>query len=245
MANVLKCAINTICRIIVKAGEDCISSDDFIDYLKAKGVNIGHKTKFFDPKSNVVDVTKPWMLKIGSYCKITSGVVILAHDYSRSVLRRSHNAILAYGKDTVIGDNVFIGMNAIILCGCHIGNNVIIGAGSVVSGNIPDNVVITGNPAKIIRTMDEHFEIRKRKNIEEAKNNFRRFKETYGRNPTIKEMGHFFPLYCHAEQELIEAGIDLNWSGDEKTEILQSFLNTEHLYESYEEFCKDVENCNR
>lgn len=245
MRNPVKQIVRKICRNIVRiggGGNVCIDSEDFVANLRAKGVIIGKKTKFFDAGSNVVDVTKPWMLKIGSYCKITHGVIILAHDYSRSVLRRSHNAILAEGKDTIIGDNVFIGMNAIILSGSHIGNNVIIGAGAVVSGNVPDNVVIGGNPAKVIRTMDEHYEIRKRKNLDEAKNDFRKFKERKGTNPTIKEMGHFFPLYCHTEQDLIDAGIDLNWSGDERDEILHSFLNIEHPYESYEAFCKDAEN---
>ena len=85
-----------------------MSSEDYVAELRQKGIQIGDKTKFFDAASIIIDTTRPWVLKIGSYCKITHGVVILAHDYSRSVLRRSHNAILAEGKSTVIGDNVFI-----------------------------------------------------------------------------------------------------------------------------------------
>lgn len=50
-----------------------------------------------------------------------------------------------------IGDNCFIGMNSIILKGTTLGNNVIVGAGSVVHGTFPDNCIIAGNPAKIIR----------------------------------------------------------------------------------------------
>ena len=217
-----------------------ISSEGFIAYLRKKGFSIGEGTKFFDPASTFVDPTRPYMLRIGFYCKITRGVVILSHDYSRSVLRRSHGAILAEGKDTLIGDNVFIGMNAIILAGSHIGSNVIVGAGSVVSGTVPDNVVVAGNPARVIRTMDEHYEIRKGNNLKEAKNQFNLFRARNGRIPTIKEMGHFFPLFCHTEQELVDAGINLNWSGDERDEILQSFLNSEHLYENYEAFCNDA-----
>ena len=51
-----------------------------------------------------------------------------------------------------IGNNVFLGVNAIVLMGAHIGNNSIVGAGSVVTGKFGDNSVIAGNPAKIIRT---------------------------------------------------------------------------------------------
>lgn len=55
-----------------------------------------------------------------------------------------------------IGDNVFIGCNCIILKGTCIGNNSVVGAGSIVHGNFPDNVIIAGNPAKIIRTIENN-----------------------------------------------------------------------------------------
>lgn len=51
----------------------------------------------------------------------------------------------------VIGDNVTIGCHACIIGGVHIGNNVIVGAGSVVVKDVPDNCIVAGNPAKIIR----------------------------------------------------------------------------------------------
>lgn len=60
---------------------------------------------------------------------------------------------LEYGKPIVIGDNVWIGGGAIILPNLNIGNNVVIAAGSVVTKNIPDNVVVGGNPAKIIKNL--------------------------------------------------------------------------------------------
>lgn len=50
-----------------------------------------------------------------------------------------------------IGDGCFIGANSIILKGTHIGTNCVVGAGSVVSGTFPDNVIIAGNPAKIVK----------------------------------------------------------------------------------------------
>ena len=53
-----------------------------------------------------------------------------------------------------------VGMKSIILMGSQIGNNVIIGAGAVVSGNIPDNVVVAGNPAKVVCTLDDYMNVR-------------------------------------------------------------------------------------
>jgi len=56
-------------------------------------------------------------------------------------------------KEVIIGRNVWIGTNTIVLKGFHIGDNSIIGAGSVVNGHIPANVITAGSPARVIRTL--------------------------------------------------------------------------------------------
>lgn len=169
--------------------------DVFNTILKLEGFKVGKGTMFYDPNSMTIDRERPWMLEIGEYCKITKGTIILTHDYSRSVLRRAYGEIIGEASKTVIGNNVFIGMNSIILMGSKIGNNVIIGAGSVVSGIIPDDVVVAGNPAKVIRTLGEHFQRRKNRVVGEAKLFVTTFYDRYKRIPTVKEMNAFFPLY--------------------------------------------------
>lgn len=65
------------------------------------------------------------------------------------------NELLEYGKPVVIGDNVWVGGNTVINPGVSIGNNVVIGSGSVVTKDIPDNVVAAGNPCRVIRTITQ------------------------------------------------------------------------------------------
>ena len=57
------------------------------------------------------------------------------------------------GKRPIIGDNVSLGANVTIIGGVHIGNNVIVGAGSVVVKDVPDNCVVAGNPARVIKSV--------------------------------------------------------------------------------------------
>src|SRR5699024_8853169 len=146
-----------------------ITSLEFTRYLALHGVKVGKGTHFFDPTTTTVDIQRPWMLHIGEYCKVTQNVTILCHDYSRSVLRRKYGEIIGEAKETYIGDNVFIGVNSVICMGAHIGNNVIIGASSVVTGNIPDDSVVAGVPARRISSLDQYYKKRKKCYIEEAK----------------------------------------------------------------------------
>lgn len=67
---------------------------------------------------------------------------------------KTRNSGLEYAKPITIGNNVWIGGNATIYPGVTIGNNVVVAAGSVVTKSFPEDVVIGGNPAKIIKTID-------------------------------------------------------------------------------------------
>ena len=63
---------------------------------------------------------------------------------------------LQYNKDVYIGENTWIGANVVIVPGIHIGKNVVIGAGSVVTKDIPDDVIAVGNPCRVFREVGEH-----------------------------------------------------------------------------------------
>ena len=207
------------------------TSDDMIQYLRLNGVKVGEGCRFYRPSSMNIDVTRPLLLEIGNYVKITSGVVILAHDYSRSVLRRAYGEVIGEARKTVIGDNVFVGMNSVILSGAKIGNNVIIGAGGVISGSIPDNSVVAGNSGKVIMTLDEYYLRRKERYISEAKEYIRIFIDEKHRNPQPSEMLAFWPLFMERDvDELRKQGIRTNLGGDNEEEIIRDFLATEKIY---------------
>ncbi len=67
----------------------------------------------------------------------------------------SRNYGYEYGIGITIGDNVWLGGNVVVNPGVHIGNNVVVGSGSVVTKDIPDNVIAIGNPCKVIREITE------------------------------------------------------------------------------------------
>ena len=103
------------------------------------GMNISQSAKIsFGAR---LDKTNPKGIHIGDESYIASGAVIFSHDFTR-----------ALHSDTYIGKRCFIGANAIVMCGVKIGDEVIVGAGAVVTKDVPSNCIVAGNPAKIIRT---------------------------------------------------------------------------------------------
>ena len=89
---------------------------------------------------------------IGESTMIASDVTITDSDWHGIYDRTDY---VATPKEVVIEDNVWIGEKSIILKGSNIGRNSIIGAGSVVNGVVPENVVFAGNPAREVKKLDE------------------------------------------------------------------------------------------
>ena len=93
-------------------------------------------------------------IKIGDYTRIGANCKIIDNDFHPIDLKYRHlglNEDYTKKDGIVIGRDCFIGMNSIILKGTILGDNVIVGAGSVVNGHFPDNCIIAGNPAKIVK----------------------------------------------------------------------------------------------
>lgn len=89
---------------------------------------------------------------IGDYCMIGPNTLITTVGHPVDGKRRRNK--MAFAKPVVIGDDVWIGGNCTILPGVHIGNNVVVTAGAVVTKDVPDNCIVGGVPAKVIKELD-------------------------------------------------------------------------------------------
>lgn len=120
-----------------------------MDYCYTHGFTSG---KNFQYNSGYpIDASWPWLISVGDDVTLASNVRILAHDAS-TAKAGAHTKI----GIVRIGNNVFIGADSIVLCNTRIGDNVVIGAGSVVTHDIPSNSVYAGNPAKYICSFEEY-----------------------------------------------------------------------------------------
>lgn len=140
---------NLIKKILGKTGENIdIQAPFHCDY----GYNIEVGENFFANYNLVIlDVGK---VRIGNNAQIAPNVSI--YTAGHPIHPDSRNSGYEYGIDITIGDNVWIGGNTCIMPGVKIGKNVVIGAGSVVTKDIPDDVIAFGNPCKVVRKITEN-----------------------------------------------------------------------------------------
>jgi acetyltransferase-like isoleucine patch superfamily enzyme len=116
-------------------------------FYRYKGYKI-HKTAELERNLNL-DRFNPGGITVGQHTILTSGVTILSHYL---IPLKSQNKYIGEKVDTSIGDFCVIGIGATIMSGVKIGNEVVVGAGSVVTKDVPSNCIVAGNPAKIIKT---------------------------------------------------------------------------------------------
>lgn len=228
--------IKQIIKNIIYGNKSC--SEKYVKYLRRKGANIGEGVCFFSPETANVDSVRCNWISIGKNTKITAGFTMLAHDYSSSVLiGKYHDILLPGGAETIIGSNCFVGVNVTILPGVTIGDNVIIGAGSVVTSNIPSNTVVGGDPAKIICSLDKYYEKRKENFLNDAIRNGNHFYDINGRYPFVNECGAFSVLFLERTEDNYSTYIkDYLAPGNDEAAIHKAFFETNPQFDSYEEY---------
>ena len=134
-------------ELLGKSENAVINPPFYCDY----GFNIEVGKNFFaNYNCTILDVAK---VKIGDNCQFAPNVAV--YTAGHPIHPVSRNSQYEYGISVTIGDNVWIGGNSVIVPGVRIGSNTVIGAGSVVTKDIPDWVIAAGNPCRVIRKITE------------------------------------------------------------------------------------------
>lgn len=128
----------------------------YIPLLKKNGMTIIGTPRFIGAKVKFDDFDR---ITLNHRVVISEECYFLTHDYSITTaliaIDKEPKSDIALVRDIVVGYNVFIGARTVVMPGTTIGNNVIIGTGAVVRGNIPDDSIVIGNPGVIIRNIKD------------------------------------------------------------------------------------------
>lgn len=124
------------------------------EFARGIGVQIGRDCRLIAISASTFG-SEPYLVKLGDHVTVTSGVKFITHDGGVWVFRKEEPRIEVLAP-IHIGDNVFIGVNSVILPGSVIGSNVVIGACSLVKGEVPGNTVVAGVPAHEIKSLDQY-----------------------------------------------------------------------------------------
>lgn len=125
--------------------------DQDLERLVAQGLELG--TGAYIAKPILIDPGFPWLVRIGAEASLGPGVEIIVHDASTK-------RTLGYSRlrPVSIGAGAYVGSRAILLPGTTVGDGAVVGAGSVVRGDVPANAIAYGNPAEIKGTVTDHLE---------------------------------------------------------------------------------------
>ena len=123
------------------------TSETYVEHLRSLGIEIGEDCVIFAPEVTHIEENNPHLLTIGDHVAITGPATILCHDYSVGVTKRwSHGDVLGSQKRVAIGNNVFLGWGCTVLAGTTIGDDAVIGAGAVATGNLPGGRYMAATP---------------------------------------------------------------------------------------------------
>lgn len=140
-------------QMFAEIGENCYIEPPFHANFGGKHVHFG-KNVYANFNLTMVD---DGHIYVGDYTMFAPGVIVATAGHP--ILPELRETVYQYNMPVHIGKNCWIGAGAIILPGVTIGDQVVVGAGSVVTKDLPSNVVAVGNPCRVIREINEHDRI--------------------------------------------------------------------------------------
>jgi acetyltransferase-like isoleucine patch superfamily enzyme len=143
-------------KSVVRASADLVSFfvKGGVYAARRKGVTVGNNCRIYIHSFG----SEPFLISMGDSVTITSGVKIITHDGSSGLVRDEQGRRYQRYAPVKIGNNVFVGVNSVILPGVTIGSNVVVAAGSVVTRDVPDNTIVGGVPARQIMNFESFSE---------------------------------------------------------------------------------------
>lgn len=214
----------------------------FVSYLKNNGVIIGERVNFRYPKTVTIDMTRPLLIQLGNDLDINANFSIMTHDFSSFVFRNHFKDFVPSSGEVVIGNNIYFGRDVTVLKGVSIGDNCIIGAGSLVTHSIPSNSVAAGVPCKVICSLEDYYKRRKKESVSESLN--------YARI-LLKRKGYINPGDFTEEwavfmtKEDYEQYPDLKYNADKRLGLLlNEWLQDDRQIKGYSEFIELVKDKN-
>ena len=140
-------------QMFAEIGENCYIEPPFHANFGGKHVHFG-KNVYANFNLTMVD---DGHIYVGDYTMFAPGVIVATAGHP--ILPELRETVYQYNMPVHIGKNCWIGAGAIILPGVTIGDQVVVGARSVVTKDLPSNVVAVGNPCRVVREVNEHDRI--------------------------------------------------------------------------------------
>ena len=172
----------------------------YINYLRRQGIKIGTRSHIGKPSTITIDYTRPYLVEIGNNVRMNNYFTLLTHDFATSVLTNKYGEFLPSSGKVKIGNNVYFAQRCTVMKGVTIGDNCIIGYGSLVTKDIPSNSVVAGSPARVICTLEEYYEKRKTKALEESLAVANEIEKYYKRKPVPTDFREEFVYFVSGNE---------------------------------------------
>lgn len=177
-------------RIIVHFGVN-----NYVSYLRRKGVIVGDNFRAFNLDTINIDLSRPSLISIGDNVSVNRNFTILTHDFVSGIFIQCYSNVLPSTGHVNIGNNVGTGQNVTILKGVTIGDNVFIGANSLVTKDIPANSIAAGSPCRVIMTLDDYYKKRQIACVNEAIEFALSIQKRFHRRPVISDFREEYSLF--------------------------------------------------